>query len=74
MKATRKNLAYAGSSVVVGDFWVVPTLDARVLLVHDLLGNPFPTTSQGIAVPAWDAKTFTTLYRCLLHGDENKKE
>lgn len=60
--AKRKNLAHAGSSVVVGDFWVVPESPV-VSKAHAIMENSFPSTKEGIAVPSWEAKRFTKLCR-----------
>jgi len=60
LKAKRKNLAHAGSSVIVGDFWVVPE-NPFVSKAHEVMENSFPCTKEGIAVPTWEAKRFTKL-------------
>lgn len=63
--AKRRNLAHSGTSVVVGDFWVVPGTPV-VYKAHQIMENPFPTTEDGIAVPTWEAKKFTKLCRKFL--------
>jgi len=62
--AKRKNLAHSGTSVIVGDFWVVPNHPV-VSIAHEIMENVFPSTKEGIAIPTWEAKKFTKLCRCI---------